>query len=94
MALHTDRDSGDSRTAFLRGFRATKDLRVTGVCELGHPTCSLDLTLTFSDYYLFHSMAYFLQGRQFNNEEEDENSVYEFFGSKYKYWYLSKVFKR
>lgn len=45
---------------------------------------SVDFDLVHSDYYLFHLMFHLVQKRQFNNQEEVSNGVFEFFGSKYK----------
>ena len=52
---------------------------------LPHPAYSPDLAP--SDYYLFRSMAHFLRGRRFDNLEQVENGVQEFFASKDKEWY-------
>lgn len=52
---------------------------------LPHPPYSPDLAP--SDYYLFRSMAHFLQGKKFDNFAEVENAVQEFFDSHPKEWY-------
>lgn len=56
-----------------------------GIELLPHPAYSPDLAP--SDYYLFRSMAHFLQGRRFNNIQEVEIGVREFFASKETSWY-------
>ena len=52
---------------------------------LPHPAYSPDLAP--SDYYFFMSMAHFLRGRRFENLEQLETGVQEFFDSKDKEWY-------
>ena len=47
---------------------------------LPHPAYSPDLSL--SDYLLFHSMAHFLSGRNFNNLNDVETGCRNFFASK------------
>ena len=56
-----------------------------GVEVLPHPPYSPDLAP--SDYHLFRSMAHFLRGRQFSNEDELSNGINEFFASKDRGWY-------
>ena len=60
-----------------------------GIELLPHPAYSPDLAP--SDYYLFRSMAHFLKGRRFNNEEEVKNGCQEFFASKDEKWYKKGI---
>ena len=52
-----------------------------------HPAYSPDLAP--SDYHICRSMAHFLVGRKFNNEEEIEMDCREFFASKDENWYYN-----
>jgi transposase len=56
-----------------------------GVEVLPHPPYSPDLAP--SDYHLFRSMAHFLRGRQFDDEDELGAGIEEFFASKNRDWY-------
>lgn len=60
-----------------------------GIELLPHPAYSPDLAP--SDYYLFRSMAHYLQGRHFNNQEDVENGCREFFNSKSQEWYKKGI---
>jgi histone-lysine N-methyltransferase SETMAR len=67
--------------------RTTKEKieELDGVDVLPHPPYSPDLAP--SDYHMFRSMAHFLRGRRFNNTDELEDGIREFFASKDREWY-------
>ena len=71
--------------------RTTKDkiTELKGIELLPHPAYSPDLAP--SDYYLFRSMAHYLQGRRFDNVEEVEAGITTFFSSKSKEWYMRGI---
>ena len=54
--------------------------KLKGIELMPSPVESIDLAL--SDYYLFQFMAYFLHSEHFNNQEQVEDSVKEFFALK------------
>lgn len=56
-----------------------------GVDLLPHPAYSPELSP--SDYHLFRSMAHFLKGRSFKNEQEVDEGCRQFFASKPPDWY-------
>ena len=56
-----------------------------GIELLPHPAYSPDLAP--SDYHLFRSMAHFLKGLHFNNEQEVEDGCRQFFNSKSQAFY-------
>lgn len=56
---------------------------------LPHPAYSPDLAP--SDYYLFRSMAHFLRGRCFANDDEVRSGCQEFFESKEPGWYRKGI---
>lgn len=66
-----------------------KITELEGIELLPHPPYSPDLAP--SDYYLFRSMAHYLQGKSFLNVEDVRNGITEFFASKPKEWYMNGI---
>ena len=62
-----------------------KSRELTGIEQTPRPANCPDVVP--SDYYLFQSIAHFLRLRRFNNKEELETTVKEFFALKYKNWH-------
>jgi histone-lysine N-methyltransferase SETMAR len=60
-----------------------------GIELMPHPAYSPDLAP--SDYHLFRSMAHFLRGRRFDNDQQVEEACREFFASKEPAWYRRGV---
>lgn len=60
-----------------------------GIEVIPHPAYSPDLAP--SDYYLFRSMAHYLQGKSFQNVEEVRTGITDFFISKPKEWYMNGI---
>lgn len=69
--------------------RTSEKVNELGFEILPHPAYSPDLAP--SDYYLFRSMAHFLRGRRFANDEEVRNGCKEFFYSKEPAWYRKGI---
>lgn len=66
-----------------------KIAELEGIELLPHPAYSPDLAP--SDYYIFRALAHFLRKRQFNNLQDVENGIRDFFASKTKDWYRQGI---
>ena len=57
-----------------------------------HPPYSPDLAPP-SDYYLFWSLQNFLNGKNFNNDEDVKTHLVQFFDDKDQYFYELRIMK-
>ena len=60
-----------------------------GIEVFPHPAYSPDLAP--SDFHLFRSLAHFLRGRKFSDEEEVKTAIADFFASKPAEWYCHGI---